>query len=106
MGALGNAAVLARDPVFGDRVLAALVYQARVVVADDTRPRAERALAAAVVRAPASFAETVAWALAADPQIAATGSSGATVPEQLILDRVLAAWPYLAGLAGPYSDGA
>lgn len=101
MGAVANAATLARDAMFRDRVLAALVYQARVVVADEQRPRAERALAAAVVRAPLSFAETAAWVLAADPQVAANATAS-TVGEQLLLDRVMVAWPYLAGVAGPY----
>lgn len=102
MGAVANAATLARDQAFRDRALAALVYQARHVIGDPQSTAQGKAFASSVVRNPLSYSETAAWAMAADPAIASIGSSAASIPEGTLLDQVLAAWPYLAAIAAPY----
>lgn len=102
MGAVANAAALATDPEFRDRALAALVYQARNVIADEGATARAQSFARQVVRAPMSYAETVAWVMAADPQVASLGATAASVPEDTLLGRVLSAWDYLSGALGPY----
>lgn len=104
MGALANAASLAREQVFRDRALAALVYQARNVIANPPSNEA-KALAVSLIRNPESYENTAAWSLATDPTIASLGSTAANVPEATLLDRALVAWPYLASSLGPYAGG-
>lgn len=117
MGALANAAVLAKDSVFRDRALAALIYQARRVMTEpESTPNHTFRLsfARSVVRSPEMYLPTAGWVMACDPTIAtlaqvatvvnaATGvgtNAGAAVVEQVLLDSMLAAWDYLATMSG------
>lgn len=102
MGALANAAALARDQEFRARALAAAIYQARSVIVDPASIGTVRErFATQLLLGPAGFMDSVAWALAADPAVATLGSTAAAVPEQTMLDQTLAAWDYLAAALVP-----
>jgi hypothetical protein len=100
VGAVANAAALAVDQQFRNMALAGLVYTARTVLTEDplTNNHTRRIwLATRVINAPTSYADMIAWTMAADPTIAqATDVTG--VDETVLLNRIAATWDYLAGL--------
>lgn len=100
MSVLSNAAKLAQSDLFRDTCLAALVYQARVVIAEpeETEYHEQRMMYAyAVINSPESYRETVTWVVASDPTIATIGDSPEMIPDSHILGSVAEAWNYLAG---------
>lgn len=102
MGAVANAANLATDPLFRNMAMAGLVYTARTVLLEsvDTVNHDRRVwFANRAIRSPLTYADTIAWVSAVDPQIS-TSTSVATVNENTLLNRIAAAWDYLAGTAG------
>lgn len=98
MGALANAALLARDEVFRDRVLAAVAFHARAVLSEspDTPNHIFRAqYARSVLMSPMDYLDSFAWTIAADMLIASLGGDAAAIPEDKLLDRVGVAWDAL-----------
>lgn len=98
MGALANAALLSRDGVFRDRVLAAVIFHARAVLSEspDTPNHIFRAqYARSVLLSPMDYMDSFSWTIAADLQIASLGDSAAAIPEDKLLARVGVAWDAL-----------
>jgi hypothetical protein len=99
VGVVANAAALAADQKFRDMALAGMVYTARTVLLEDpaTANHARRLwLARQVVGSPPRYADTIAWTMASDPTIA-QATDVTLVDETVLLNRVAAAWDYLAG---------
>lgn len=105
MGALANAAALARNNTFRDQALAATVYNARLVIQEvnigEPVPPSSYTrfnFARQVLLGPAGYIDSVAWTLACDPAIATVATAGnpALVSESLLLNTVENTWDYLA----------
>lgn len=100
MSVLSNAAKLAQSDLFRDTCLAALVYQARVVIAEpeETEYHEQRMMyARAAINDPEAYRTTVTWVVASDPTIATIGDDPAEIPDSHILGSVSTAWNHLAG---------
>lgn len=97
MGALANAAVVARDQTFRDQVVAGLVYRARQILASPSGVSEFGVAYAKMVAAhPETEAESAYWVVATDNDIATAGLAGLT--EQMVIQAITTAWPYLARL--------
>ena len=98
MGSLLNASKFAKDSStngFRDMALAALVYQARVVITAGTAPAIEIAFAKSVIRQAPQWQEAVSWAVASDPAVYVS----AIMPtEPVIIAAVVTAWSTMAVL--------
>ena len=101
---LPNAVALRRDNDFRDWVIAAIGYQARLVLTEpantvDYTPR--RALAAAAILDPAAFADRFVNVIATDPAVAGKGDTVALVTQATLLSKVAEVWTPLAKLIYP-----
>ncbi|MFJ2518644.1 hypothetical protein ACIOWF_06700 [Cellulosimicrobium cellulans] len=98
MGLLSNAATLARNTTFQGMVVAAALHTARTVLTEsETTPGhpLRVAFATAIVRAPAAFTDTLAWAIATDPDVAAV-TDPAVIPDGDLIAKVTGVWDHLA----------
>lgn len=100
MGALANAALVARDQTFRDQVVAGLVYRARQVLNPGPTDPAPSEFSVAYAKMVAAQAENEAerayWVVATDSDVAAAGLTGLT--EAMVIQAITRAWPYLARL--------
>lgn len=95
MGAIANAAILARDTDFRDRVLAAVCFYARQVMAEPQSTDNyifRTTYARSVLGNPLAYIDSFAWTIAADPTIAILGSTANAVGEDVLMGRVAVAW--------------
>lgn len=102
MGLLSNAATLAQDPVFRDRVTAAAVGQARATVMAPQAGIHAVNLARAIVQNPTNYVQAFAWAVATDPAIAALGVDQSAITDDAILASMKVTWAAMA--TNPQSD--
>lgn len=101
---LPNAVALMRDSEFRDWVVAAIGYQARVVMQEATSIAdyaVRRKLASAAILDPAQFGDRFINVIATDPEVAVKGKTVQLVGQALLLQKVAGVWPHLAKLIFP-----
>jgi hypothetical protein len=97
MALLSNAAALANDPDFRNRVTAAAVGRARSGISNPDAGIHAINFARAIVQNPTIYVHAFAWAIATDPAIASLGATGAAVPDEAILASMQPVWAAMAG---------
>lgn len=101
---LPNAATLLHDPTFRDWILAASIYQARIVITEDpaTADHATRLkLANDVIVNPQMTLDRFVNLVATDPDIAGAGNNVTAIGQPAILSKVAQLWTPLAKLLYP-----
>ena len=98
MGALQNAVQIGSADDFKNRVLAAMIYNARMIVVNNNASDRDRGLASGVLTDRVAFQNRFAWIIAADPEIAGATGNSTQISDEIIITKVQEAWPYIAGL--------
>jgi hypothetical protein len=99
MGALANSASLATSEEFRGLVRAASVYQATVVITEDSSTDSHDtrlALASEALVNPEVVLDRLVAVLASTPDIAAISGEASDIPDEMIIGRVAEAWTILS----------